>query len=280
MRRVGLAACSDGQLREWGDQNRELCDVLREMGVEVVPAEHIYAKTDVFSGSDSERAQDLMRFYRDESVEAIFDISGGDLANGVLKHLDWDVIAASNKMFWGYSDLTTVINAIYAKTGRASALYQIKNLVYSKSALQRKRFENHLRGTGNDLFDIKYEFLQGKYMEGVVAGGNIRCLLKLAGTEYMPDMTDKILVLEAYGGKSGVIAAAFNQLDLMGVFGRVAGILLGTFTKYEEDEHDLSVFDLLKMHIPEDIPVAQTSEIGHGEDSKAIVIGRKMCFGD
>ena len=53
-----------------------------------------------------------------------------------------------------------------------------------------------MRGTGNDLFDIKYEFLQGKYMEGVVAGGNIRCLLKLAGTEYMPDMTDKILVLE------------------------------------------------------------------------------------
>lgn len=35
-------------------------------------------------------------------------------------------------------------------------------------------------------------------MQGIVVGGNIRCLLKLAGTEYWPDMNGKILLLESF----------------------------------------------------------------------------------
>ncbi len=276
MKKVGLTACSDGQLREWEKQNRELKRILADMGIEAVEAEHIYAEKDAYSGTDKERADDLMKLYRDDSVEAILDISGGDLANGILKYLDFDVIGETTKRFWGYSDLTTVLNAIYTKTGKESVLYQIKNLVFSKGELQRKRFANLVSGENEDLFDFGYEFLQGKSVEGIVVGGNLRCLLKLAGTEFFPDMKGKILLLEAYGGETGPIATSFNQLELMGVFEKVSGILLGTFTRYEAAELEMSVYDLLKMHIPDTLPVAKTSEIGHGSDSKAIVIGRKM----
>jgi muramoyltetrapeptide carboxypeptidase LdcA involved in peptidoglycan recycling len=155
-------------------------------------------------------------------------------------------------------------------------LYQVKNLVYAKGELQQKRFANYLSGKSNDLFDLNYEFLQGTYLEGIVVGGNIRCFLKLAGTEFWPDMTGKILLLESYGGETGGIATAMNQLDLMGVFDQVAGVLLGTFSKYEEAALSLSVFDLLKMHISDTLPVVKTTEIGHRPDSKAIVIGRNM----
>ena len=274
--KVGLSACSDGQLKEWEQQNNELRKILAGMGVESVMAEHIYAVQDAFSGTDAERAEDLMRFYRDDSVEAIYDTSGGDLANGVLKYLDWDVIACSRKVFWGYSDLSTILNAIYAKTGRESVLYQVKNMVYSKGELQRRRFADYITGRNRDLFDFNYSFLQGTSMEGIVVGGNIRCFLKLAGTEFWPTMTGKILLLESLGGETGGIATALNQLDLMGIFDQVAGILLGTFTKYEKAGLNLSVYDLLKMHIPDSLPVARTAEIGHGADSKAIVIGRNL----
>ena len=273
--KVGLSACSDGQLKEWQQQNIDLRKILAGMGVESLMAEHIYAMQDAFSGTDVERAEDLMRFYRDDSVEAIYDISGGDLANGVLKYLDWDVIANSKKTFWGYSDLSTIVNAIYAKTGRESVLYQVKNMVYAEGKMQQKRFADYIFGRNQDLFDINYNFLQGTSMEGIVVGGNIRCFLKLAGTEYWPDMAGKILLLESYGGETGAIATALNQLDLMGVFGQVSGILLGTFTKYEKADLSLSVYDLLKMHISDSLPVAKTTEIGHGADSKAIFIGRK-----
>ena len=276
--KVGLVACSDGQLREWEQQNIRLRKILAEMGVESLMAEHIYATQDAFSGTDAERAEDLMRFYRDDSVEAIYDISGGDLANGVLKYLDWDVISHSRKMFWGYSDLSTIVNAIYAKTGRESVLYQVKNMVYAEGELQQKRFADYVAGRNQDLFDLNYHFLQGTSMEGIVIGGNIRCFLKLAGTEYWPDMTGKILLLESYGGETGGIATTLNHLDLMGVFDRVSGILLGTFTKYEKADLSFSVYDLLKMHISDSLPVAKTTEIGHGADSKAIVIGRNMAL--
>ena len=274
--KVGISVCSDGQLIEWEKQNEELETILYEQGIEAVFAKHIYAKEDSFSGMDKERAEDLMRFYQDDSIDAIYDISGGDIANGVLKYLDWNVIAGANKTFWGYSDLTTVINAIYTKTGKSSVLFQIKNLVYANGKLQRKRFAEFISKKNNALFDANYSFLQGERMEGIVVGGNIRCLLKLAGTEYWPNMDGKILFLEAYGGEVSRIAALFTQLEQMGVFKQVEGIILGTFTAYEKSGATQSVFDLLAGHIPETLPVAKTTEIGHGTDSKAIVIGCNM----
>ncbi len=40
----------------------------------------------------------------------------------------------------------------------------------------------------------------------------------------------------------------------------------------------MSVFDLMKMHISEELPVAYTREIGHGRDAKAITIGKEYSF--
>ena len=155
--RVGISACSNGHLKEWEYQIDELTAVLKGFEIEPVFAPHILVTTDEFSGTDEERAADLMRFYEDDSIEAIYDISGGDLANGVLKYIDFDVIANSRKRFWGYSDLTTVINAIYAMTGKSSVLYQVKNMVYSEADLQKKRFADYLSGNKASLFDFKYE---------------------------------------------------------------------------------------------------------------------------
>ena len=83
--KIGIAACSNGQNREWKDQNDELMTVLESFGMEPVQASHIYAAVDEFGGTDEERAEDLMKFYKDSSIDAIYDISGGDLANGILR---------------------------------------------------------------------------------------------------------------------------------------------------------------------------------------------------
>ena len=273
--KVGLSACSNGHMPEWEDQIEELKEVLSSMNIDASVVPHIIRKADDFSGTDEERAADLMSFYMDDEIDAIYDISGGDLANGVLRYLDFDVISKSEKTFWGYSDLTTVINAIYTMTGKPSVLYQVKNMIWSCAELQRKRFSEYLAGSSDDLFDIDYSFLQGKSMKGIVVGGNIRCFTKLAGTRFFPDMNGKILLLESLGGESGQIATLFAQLDDIGVFDKVAGVLLGTFTNYEKAGLSMSVFDLLKMHISKELPVACTREIGHGHDSKAIVIGKE-----
>ncbi len=42
---------------------------------------------------------------------------GGYNSNGLLKHLDYDLIRENPKFFCGYSDITALNNAIYTKTG-------------------------------------------------------------------------------------------------------------------------------------------------------------------
>lgn len=276
-KKIGIVCCSNGQKIEYKKDIEKLGEILQSKGFSPVFSEYIYENNVCFSGSARERANALMDFYCDEDVIDIYDISGGDIANEILPYLDYEVIKESNKRFWGYSDLTTVINAIYTKTGCASILYQIKNLVWDKSEEQIKRYNEYIdkrhKSRDCELFDYEYSFIQGNYMSGIVVGGNIRCFLKLAGTEYFPDMAGKILLLEALGGEVPQMVTYLNQLKQMGVFEKINGILLGTFTTMEKNKCRPNILELVKEYAGDKIPIAKTEEIGHGTNSKAIVIG-------
>ncbi len=275
---IGIVCCSNGQKHYYEEKLKYLETILQEMGLQPVFSDYIYEKEDVFCGTAKERADALMKFYRDDSIKAIFDISGGDAANGVLPYLDYDMIASNFKLFWGYSDLTTVLNAIYTKTGKASVLYQIRNMIYDCQEAQIADFKNTVLQNGSDLFEWEYEFIQQSKMQGVVVGGNIRCFLKLAGTEYMPDLKGKILLLESYSGTVAKMETYLCQLQQLGAFEKVAGILLGTFTEMEEKKCAPSIVELVKRTIGKELPIAITKKIGHGTDSKGIMIGRELTL--
>ena len=219
-----------------------------------------------------------MDFYQDEEIKAIFDISGGDIANEILPYLDFEIIKKSNKLFWGYSDLTSIINAIYAKTENKSVLYQIRNLVSKENVIQVNNFSKTLFQSKRDLYAFEYEFIQGNHMQGIVVGGNIRCLLKLAGTMYWPDMDKKILLLEARSGNVNKMITYLSQLKQMGVFDKINGIILGTFMEMEKLECLPTITELVKNYVNDDLAIIKTNEIGHGYDSKAIVIGEMVEF--
>ena len=61
-----------------------------------------------------------------------------------------------------------------------------------------------------------------------------------------------------------------SQLNQMGVFKKVNGILLGTFTKMEEDNCQPDMAQLVLEFAEKKTPVAKSPLIGHGTDSKAI----------
>ena len=274
--KIAIVCCSNGQKSAYAEKIEYLEQTLKSIGFQPVFSDYIYEKEDVFSGMAQERANALMDFYKDDEIKGIFDISGGDVANGVLPYLDYDIIAKSDKMFWGYSDLTTIINAIYAKTGKPSVLYQIRNLIYDHKEQQIEDFQNSVLQNGIDLFHFNYKFVQKNSMQGAVVGGNIRCFLKLAGTEYMPELEGKILLLESYGGTVAKIETYLCQLQQMGAFDKVAGVLLGTFTEMEQEKCTPTVETLVKKIVGEDLPIAVTRNIGHGTDAKAIVIGTEL----
>lgn len=276
--KIGIVCCSNGQKQTYREKIKGLENTLTEIGLQPVFSDHIYERDGIFCGTARERADALMDFYKNDTIKGIFDISGGDVANGILPYLDYELIAGSQKVFWGYSDLTTVINAIYAKTGKASILYQIRNLIYDHKERQIENFRNTTMCGGRDLFQWNYEFVRRSAMRGIVVGGNIRCFLKLAGTEYMPELENKILFLESLNGDVAKIETYFCQLKQLGAFDKVAGIILGTFTEMEREKYVPTAAELLKKMVSENLPIAVTGEIGHGTDSKAIVIGQELCL--
>lgn len=270
MKKVGIVACSNAQKEENRASNEKLAEYLASLGMSTAWSSCIYEAEGVFSGTPKERAAQLMRMFADPGIEEIYDISGGDVANQILDYLDYETIARSKAVFWGYSDLTTVINAIYAMTGRESVLHQVKHMVLGNcTQSQRQWFRER-----DKLFALTFRFVQGNAMQGVVVGGNIRCFLKLAGTRYFPDLADKVLLLEAYGGEVAQMATYLAQLQQIGAFEKVNGILLGTFTAMEKNHCVPDMVTLVKRHAHPGTPIAITSDIGHGDDAKAIYIGR------
>lgn len=274
--KIAIMVCSNGQQESYKDKINHLLTQIRQIGFEPVCSDFLYERDSYFSGTGEERARALMDFYENLEIAAIFDISGGDIANEVLEYLDYEIIKQNPKPFYGYSDLTTVLNAIYAKTGNPGGLYQIRNLIYEDGNRQIEDFEKtFLEGEAN-LNDFSYFFIQESYMEGTVIGGNIRCFLKLAGTQYMPDFSGKILLLEALNATSAQVATYLCQLKQLGAFEKVNGILLGTFTRLDSEIFVPSVEELVQRIAGRDIPVARTMEIGHGTDSKCIYIGKYL----
>ena len=232
--KIALVVCSNGKKIEDRARLEKLEVVLKEMSLVPVFSTYVYEEKFGRSALAKWRANELMKFYEDDSIKAIFDISGGDLANEVLDYLDYEIICKNNKPFFGYSDLTTVLNAITTKTQQATYLYQIMNMI------------------------------------------DIRCFLKLAGTEYFPNLDNKVLFLEGMSTTIEGLITLLTQLKQIGVFNKISGLLLGTFTKIEQNLQNEDIYEILKDFVPENIPIAKTTEVGHSKNSKILVIGQKI----
>lgn len=275
--KVGIVACSNGLDESNVSKMKELEITLNSLGLNAAFSDKIYKKVSVFNGTGKERAEVLMKFFADSSIKAIFDVSGGDLANGVLDYLDFDIIKNNPKPFFGYSDLSVIINSIYSKTNVKTYLYQIRNLIESYKDKQIKEFKNTFMGNGNELVTFNYEWIQGNFMEGVVVGGNLRCFLKISGTEYIPEFQDKIIFLESLGGDVPKMTTYLTQYKQMGVFKKVKGIILGSYTEMERKKYSPSIIEIIKEIVDNpNMPIVKTNEIGHGKDSKCIIIGEKL----
>lgn len=276
--KIALVVCSNGKNIEDKARLENLENTLVEMGLVPVFTKYIYRDKYGRAASPQLRADELMSFYRNNEIKAIFDISGGDIANEILEYIDYEVIKENYKPFFGYSDLTTVLNYLVRKTDKINYLYQILNIIENEEI--RKSFENTFLKKQNSLFDVNWKFLQGTKIEGEVVGGNIRCFLKLAGTEYFPKVENKVFFIEGLGTSIEGLITHLSQLKQLGVFDKISGLLIGTFTKIEKEFSVEEIFEIIQEYIPSSLPVAKTQEVGQAKDSKTLKLGEKIYIKD
>ncbi|EJT6665828.1 LD-carboxypeptidase [Clostridium perfringens] len=278
--KIGIISCSNGLSIKNKNIIDELKLNLKSLYIDMVEGDTLYAKEyNLFSGTGEEKARALEKLFLDKDIKMIFDISGGDLANEVLDFLDFNLIKENPKPFFGYSDLTVLLNAIYSQCDITTYNYQLRNLIGKFKEEQMQNFKASFIEEKEYIFNLDYKWINGSHLEGIVVGGNIRCLLKLAGTKYMPNFKDKILFLESFSGNSAKMVTYITQYKNLGVFNEVKGIILGEFTEMEREDLKPDIVEILKRVIGEiNIPILKTSDLGHGADAKCIPIGKYLIF--
>ncbi len=270
---VALVACSDGLTSRDRREHEALVAALEGYGLLVAESPYLFApdhSVGLVPGPDAARARVLADALADPQVACVFDVSGGDLAGGILTHLDVADAATSRTPFVGYSDLTVLANALASRGGR-TIVWSVRNLVRSDAATQQARFEASFLADGPDLWATGGEPLRGT-ASGPLAGGNLRCLLKLAGTPWWPDLTGAVLALESFGATPQNLRAGLHQLRQLGAFDLVSGVLVGEFAALAQAHGNEVAASIAAEIVPDGVALARAA-FGHGPGSLALRLG-------
>ena len=252
---------------------------LRELGFEVRLAQHVEARTLGYAASAADKAADLHALFVDPAIKAIMCAQGGMTGNASLNLLDWDLIRKHPKAFIGISDITVLLNAITTRTGLVT--YHGDDLLwgfgrgttdYNRSEFLSIYVEARV---GPIPANRPRTTLRGGVAEGRLWGGNLSCLLKLAGTPYWPDLDGAILFLEDIDLAPDRCDCELTQLLHMGVFDQVSGVLIGYIDGQDgSTEPGQSLGEiLLRLTRQHRFPILKTEDFGHNCPNTVLPVG-------
>ncbi|MCF6237451.1 MAG: LD-carboxypeptidase, partial [Candidatus Marinimicrobia bacterium] len=92
-------------------------ETLAALDLKMKAGEHLLDRYGYLAGTDQARADDVNSMYADPAVNAIITLRGGWGCNRILDLLDYKSIAKHPKILMGYSDITSLLLALNAKTG-------------------------------------------------------------------------------------------------------------------------------------------------------------------
>lgn len=268
---VPSAAAVDREYLERGVQE------LVRQGYRVKLSERALARDRILAGTDEERAAELMRFFRDPEVRAIFAARGGYGAGRLLPLIDFGEIRRTPKIFVGFSDQTFLLNAL---TGLARIVcfhgpMVAKDVAGGVSARSMLHLRRLLAGE-LDAFDLQAaEAIHPGTAQGELIGGCLSIVVAMLATPYAPDFSGKILFLEDTGEKAYRIDRMLVQLRHSGALARVAGVVFGGMRAPGDSESEQR---LIREFAAEQtaglgVPVLWGIEAGHGTENMTLPIG-------
>lgn len=273
---------------EENERTRFALDIVRSLGFRVKEGQHLFRKTQYLAGTDAERASDLMAMFTDPSVDAIFCLRGGYGASRTLPLLDYDTIRKNPKALIGYSDITSLLNTLFLKTGLIGFHGPIASQSftdYTFEEFQKVLFAAEAplpigaappfdAGPGRVEEDNRITVFRGGKARGRLIGGNLSLISHLIGTPYEPDFKDRILFLEDVHETPYRIDRMLTQLWLAGQLQQVSGIAFGKFTEAESQGNSFSVEEVIAQRCQSlGVPVIRGLMIGHIEDQTTVPVG-------
>lgn len=274
---------------------------IESIGLKVSFGKNVKEIDEYQSSTINSRLLDLHDAFEDKTVKGILTVIGGFNSNQLLNKINYSLIKANPKPLCGFSDITALSNAIYTKTGLITyygphfSTFGMKlgidyTIEYFKKCLMSE--EPFTISSSKEWSDDEWFRDQNKRMfiknsgtqiinngsaKGVLIGGNLCTFNLLQGTDFMPNIRNKILILEEDNmlGSSTIIEFDRNIqsiIDLKG-FNKVKGILIGRFQKESKISND-QLFKLLKSKIElKHIPIISNVDFGHTTPQITLPIG-------
>ena len=256
--------------------------MLESSGCKVVIKPGVSGKTTIsYLASDIKtRVNDIHSCWKDDSIDMIIAVRGGYGSAHLLPFLDWSLLRKRKVPFLGYSDLTAIHLAFYAKrvgTPISGPMIQnfstIENDEYTKNSLANVFGKKYgiLPLPGKKIRVLK----QGKAI-GPILPVTLSVLVTLIGTEYLPDMRNCILLAEDINEPVYKLDRYFTQLKQAGILGKLSGLMLGSFKQCGNEKDRLKFF----TEISKDIngPVVMKVPFGHSYPRVSAAFGAKCSM--
>ena len=262
-------------------------ETLRALGFAVREAPHLRSRRGPYAGTDAERAADVNAMFADPGVDGLLALTGGSGGHRILPLIDYAAVARTPKFIGGFSDLTALLNAIHARTGlvtfhcplgvsqwNAFSVEQFRTVAIDGAAATMANpveAEDALVPKGSRTRTIR-----GGRARGPLVGGNLAVFSALAGSGYWPRLDGAILFLEEVNEYIYRCDRMIGTLALAGALDRLAGVVLGAFTRCEPGDGYASltldeVFD--DWFGPLGVPVYRGASFGHVARKFTLPIG-------
>ncbi|MCL1472656.1 S66 peptidase family protein [Argonema antarcticum] len=271
----------------------EVKQTLTDLGLKFKLGAHLLDRYGYLAGKDIDRAADVNAMFADSSVKAIIAGRGGWGCNRILPLLDYKLIRNNPKIIMGYSDITSLLLAIYAKSGIVTfhgpvgtstwnqfTVNYVKRILFNGEAVtmqnpstsEEKLFvRDCLKPTA-----VLVETITPGKAKGKLVGGNLSVLAAMVGSPYLPDWKKTILFVEEVEEEVYRVDRMLTQLKLAGILDQIAGFIFGQCTDCnpKNPEKSLTLNQVLREHIlPLGIPAWYGSAIGHIPDKFTLPIG-------
>ena len=261
------------------DQVDEAAEALDRLGFRTKVGRRVLDRFGFLAGTDTARARDFMDAVTDPEVDAVLAVRGGWGCARILPHLDYDAIAANPKPIVGYSDITALLLAIYARTGLVTFHGPVG--VSTWEGLTASSFVDTLvRGRAPALGPEtrsnrdRTRAARPGVAEGPVVGGNLSVIAALAGTAYLPDFAGHIVFFEEVGEDAYRIDRLLVQLELAGVMDGVAGVAFGQCSNCSSGGSSWTAEETIRRHLQAGSgPAVAGAPIGHVSPVYTLPIG-------
>jgi muramoyltetrapeptide carboxypeptidase len=253
---------------------------LRRRGLVPVLGLDNLVPTGYLAGSDTQRAEAFNKMVLHPDVDVLLCVRGGYGSLRILDTVDYDAASVHPKVLVGYSDITALQMALFARSGWKSISGPMVAVDWADPDPRTEElFWIVARGGTGPVETPDGEAmtpLRVGSAEGTLLGGNLSVLTSLIGTPYMPNLEGVILFVEDVDEPPYRVDGWLARLKLSGALERLGGLVFGSFSGCEPraDRPTLSYDDVFRHYaacVPG--PVSSGLVYGHIRRKSTLPIG-------